>query len=72
MDPEFSLQLPESILHRLSTLVKASGRDASFHVSRALEAYFEDDADLQIANQRLHSNDPEIRLNDVLLEICRS
>lgn len=72
MDPKFNLQLPEFILQKLSALVEASWRDTSFHVCRAVEAYFEDVTDLQIANHRLHSNDLEIQINDVLLELARS
>lgn len=72
MDPKFNLQLPESILQKLCALVETSGRDGSFHVCRALEAYFDDVTDLRIANHRLHSNDPEIRFNDVLIELARS
>ena len=72
MDKKFNLQLPESTFQKLCAPLETSGRDGSFQVCLALEAYFEDVTDLRIANYRLHSNDTEVRINDVLLELARS
>ena len=56
MSHELSVRLPEKLANALDKVSKETERSKSFHIQKALEMYFEERADLQIALNRL--NDP--------------
>lgn len=55
-----AFRLPVSLTSRLTTLAKATHRSEKFYVEAALNHYFEDYADAQIAKDRFQ--DPASRL----------
>ena len=56
MNTALSVRLPEKLATALDKVSKETERPKSFHIQKALEMYFEERADLQIALDRL--NDP--------------
>ncbi len=61
MNTAISVRLPKEITDRLDDVAKAAERPRSFIIQKALEAYLEDYADLQIALDRLRDqSDPLI------------
>jgi len=44
-----SVRVPEKLVTELDDVAKETERSRSFHVQKAIEAYLEDYADLQIA-----------------------
>lgn len=56
MNTALSVRLPEKLVNALDKISKETERPKSFHIQKALEMYFEERADLQIALDRL--NDP--------------
>jgi RHH-type rel operon transcriptional repressor/antitoxin RelB len=54
-----SVRLPESISKLLAEIAKDTERSKSFHVQKALEAYLQDQADLQVALDRLRDRSDE-------------
>jgi RHH-type transcriptional regulator, rel operon repressor / antitoxin RelB len=56
MNHALSVRLPEKLANALDKVSKETERSKSFHIQKALEMYFEERADLQIALDRL--NDP--------------
>ncbi len=56
MSTALSVRLPEKLANALDQISKETERPKSFHIQKALELYFEERADLQIALDRL--NDP--------------
>lgn len=56
MDSVLSVRLPEKLANALDKVSKETECPKSFHIQKALEMYFEEHADLQIALDRL--NDP--------------
>ena len=56
MNSALSVRLPEKLANALDKVSKETERPKSFHIHKALEMYFEERADLQIALDRL--NDP--------------
>jgi RHH-type rel operon transcriptional repressor/antitoxin RelB len=63
-----SVRLPEQLAFELGEVACATERSKSFVIQKALEAYFEEQADLQIALDRL--NDPTDTV--ISLEAMRS
>ena len=55
-----AFRLPVGLVHRLSSLAKATHRSEKFYVTEALTHYMEDYADAQIAKDRF--NDPKSRI----------
>ena len=55
-----AFRLPAGLVHRLSSLAKATHRSEKFYVEEALNHYLEDYADAQIAKDRF--NDPKSRI----------
>jgi predicted DNA-binding protein len=55
-----SFRLPVTIVKRLEQLAKKTNRAETFYVLKALEVYFEDHLDAQIAKDRF--DDPKKRL----------
>ena len=58
--PAVTIRLPDPLAKKLEAVAKESERSKSFLVQKAVEAYLEEAADLQIALDRLR--DPADRL----------
>jgi RHH-type rel operon transcriptional repressor/antitoxin RelB len=70
MSKSVSVRLPEELAKELAELAKESERSRSFLIQKALEAYLEDQADLQISMDRLHDpTDPIISADEMRTEI---
>ncbi len=64
MNTAFSVRLPEKLANALDQIAKETERPKSFHIQKALEMYFEERADLQVALDRLNNpTDPIITLD---------
>ena len=55
-----SIRIPDDMYTHLGIIAKENERSKSFHVVKALEAYLEEQADLQIALDRLKNTNDEI------------
>jgi RHH-type rel operon transcriptional repressor/antitoxin RelB len=61
MNTAISVRLPKEIADQLDSIARETERPRSFIIQKALEAYIEDYADLQVALDRLHDKtDPVI------------
>ena len=61
MSTSISIRLPDKLAFKLDEIAKETERSKAFHVQKALEAYMDEYADLQIALDRLHDQtDPII------------
>jgi RHH-type transcriptional regulator, rel operon repressor / antitoxin RelB len=70
MSKSVSVRLPEKLARKLSEAAKASERSKSFLIQKALEAYLEEQADLQISLDRLQDpTDPVIGMDEMRSEI---
>jgi len=54
MSTTLSVRLPDDLARRLDEIAKETERAKAFHILKALEAYLEEYADLQVALDRLH------------------
>ena len=54
MNTAISIRLPKELAEQLDTIAKETQRPRSYVMQKAIEAYIEDYADLQIALDRLH------------------
>jgi len=65
-----SVRLPDRLAAELAEVASATERSKSFVVQKALEAYLKEQADLQIALDRLNGpTDPVISLEDMRSEL---
>lgn len=55
-----SVRLPEVLVKQLDRIAKETERPRSFLIKKALEYYFNEYADLQVALDRLRDKDDEI------------
>lgn len=70
MGTTISVRIPDELASQLSEIAKETERPKSFHIQKALEAYFDDLADLQIAFDRLFDkSDPVVSMHDMRKEI---
>jgi RHH-type rel operon transcriptional repressor/antitoxin RelB len=70
MNTALSVRLPEKLANALDKVSKETERPKSFHVQKALEMYFEERADLQIALDRLNDRtDPIITMDEMREQI---
>jgi len=70
MGTAISVRISDKLASKLSEIAKETERPKSFHIQKALEAYFEELADLQIALDRLlDRSDPVVSMNDMREEI---
>jgi RHH-type rel operon transcriptional repressor/antitoxin RelB len=70
MSKAISIRIPEELAARLSEIAKETERPKSFHVQKALEAYLNEVADLQVAIDRLRdTSDPVISLEEMRKEL---
>jgi len=66
MSMAISVRVPEKLVTELDDVAKETERSRSFHVQKAIEAYLEDYADLQIAVDRLRNlSDPVISFDEM-------
>jgi len=54
MSTAVSIRMPDELAKRLDGIARETERPRSYIIQKALEAYLEDYADLQIALDRLH------------------
>lgn len=64
MNTAISVRLPKNLASQLDSIAKETERPRSFIIQKALEAYIEDYADLQIALDRLHDKGDEVISSD--------
>ena len=70
MSTAISMRIPDNLASKLSEIAKETERPKSFHIQKALEAYLEELADLQVALDRLHdTSDPVVSISDMRKEI---
>ncbi|MBC8439332.1 MAG: ribbon-helix-helix protein, CopG family [Deltaproteobacteria bacterium] len=70
MSVAVSIRMPDELIRELDSVAKMTERSRSFHIQKALEIYLEDQADLQIALDRLHdSSDPIISIDEMRNEL---
>ncbi len=66
MSTPMSVRLTDPIAKELDQVAKSTERSRSYHVQKALESYLEEQADLQIALDRLRDvKDPVLSLKDM-------
>jgi predicted DNA-binding protein len=56
MKTSFNISISESLSKELDELVQSSGRSRIYHVNEALKFYLKEDADLQVAYDRLQDS----------------
>jgi RHH-type rel operon transcriptional repressor/antitoxin RelB len=66
MSTPMSVRIPDPLAKELDQVAKSTERSRSYHVQKALEFYLEEQADLQIALDRLRNvKDPVVSLKDM-------
>ena len=66
MSRAISIRIPDKLAQELDVISKDTERPKSYHIQKALKAYLEERADLQVALDRLHdTTDPVVPLNDM-------
>ncbi len=60
MSTSVSVRIPEKLAKELESVVKITERSKSFLIQKALETYLAEQADLQIALDRLHDTTDSI------------
>ncbi len=70
MSTTITVRLPDKLAEELANISKLTERPKSYFVQKALENYLNEQAQLQIALDRLRDiNDPVITIKDVKKEI---
>jgi RHH-type transcriptional regulator, rel operon repressor / antitoxin RelB len=70
MSIPLSVRIPDKLAQELNAVAKITERSRSFLIQKALEAYLEEQADLQIALDRLHdTTDRVISIAEMRKEI---
>ncbi|MBA3029829.1 MAG: ribbon-helix-helix domain-containing protein [Proteobacteria bacterium] len=70
MSTSISIRIPDELAEKLSEISSETERPKSFLIQKALEAYLDDLADLQVALDRLHdTSDPVVSLSDMRKEL---
>ena len=65
-----SVRLPNKLAKELENISKATERPKSFFIQKALELYLREQADLQLALDRLRdTNDPTVSMSDMRKEL---
>ena len=66
MNTSLSVRISEPLARELDEVAKSTERSRSFHIQQALKSYLKEQADLQIALDRLRdSTDPVVSLKDM-------
>ncbi|MFO7727549.1 MAG: hypothetical protein R6X11_04410 [Desulfonatronovibrio sp.] len=60
MSKALSVRVPDALHLKLSEIAKETERPKSFHIQKALEAYLNEIADLQVAYDRLHDTTDQV------------
>jgi len=70
MSVAISVRLPDDLVRELNEVAVMSERSKSFLIQKAIEAYLDEQADLQISLDRLRdTTDPVISLEDMRSEL---
>ncbi len=70
MSMTLSVRLPDQIANELNNIAKQTERPKSYLVQKALEMYLQEQADLQVALDRMRDvNDPVISMADMRKEL---
>mgnify|MGYP006294714291 FL=1 len=70
MSTPLSVRIPDKLSEELNAVAKITERSRSFLIQKALESYLEEQADLQIALDRLHdTTDRVISIEEMRKEI---
>ena len=70
MSTTLSVRLPDKMVHELDSVARATERPKSYLVQKALETYLEEQADLQIALDRMRDvNDQAISISEMRKEL---
>jgi RHH-type rel operon transcriptional repressor/antitoxin RelB len=66
MSTAVSVRMSDELVRELDSVAKLTERSRSFHIQKALEIYLEEQADFQIALDRLHdTSDPIISIDEM-------
>ena len=66
MNTSPSVRISEPLARELDEVAKSTERSRSFHIQQALKSYLKEQADLQIALDRLQdSTDPVVSMEDM-------
>lgn len=66
MNTSLSVRISEPLARELDEVAKSTERSRSFHIQQALKSYLKEQADLQIALDRLQdSTDPVVSMEDM-------
>ena len=66
MNTSLSVRISEPLARELDEVAKSTERSSSFHIQQALKSYLREQADLQIALDRLQdSTDPVVSFKDM-------
>jgi predicted transcriptional regulator len=66
MSTSLSVRISEPLAKELDEVAKSTERSRSFHIQQALKSYLKEQADLQIALDRLQdSTDPVVSMEDM-------
>ena len=66
MNTSLSVRISEPLARELDEVAKSTERSRSFHIQQALKSYLKEQADLQIALDRLQdSTDPVVSLKNM-------
>lgn len=66
MNTAISIRIPDELVRKLDSVAKTTERSRSFHIRKALEIYLGEQADLQIALDRLRdTSDPVISIDEM-------
>ena len=60
MSRPISIRIPDNLAQELDGIAKETDRPRSYIIQKALESYFEDYADLQVALDRIHDATDEV------------
>jgi len=70
MSKSLSVRIPDKLAKKLDSVAKESERSRSFLIQKALESFLDEQADLQIALDRLHdTTDKVISLEEMKEEL---
>ena len=66
MNTSLSVRISEPLARELDEVAKSTERSRSFHIQQALKSYLKEQADLQIALDRMQdSTDPVVSMEDM-------
>ena len=71
MSTPISIRLPDRLAKELDDIANETERPRSYHVQKALQNYLEDQADLQVALDRLHDVNDQIISSDEMRKSLR-